>query len=241
MCHKMKIGVLSLAIGEQYKQAVKYGIRTKEMYAKKHNYKFIQDETIYDSSRPIPWSKILLIQKYLPEFDYVLWMDADTMIQDLEIKLEDIITSQSKFSCISPTLTDETKDFLVCRDNGNCINTGVWFIKNTEYSKMILQDIWNDKKNINSRYFEQTSFQNFVETNHKNLAEHTIILENYQQHLFNCSIHFYKIGMFICHCLGINNLNTLKFVMNNLYQYQEDEETKDFYEFRMKKIKEEYY
>ena len=61
--NKMKIAVCSFVIGDRYKDIVKYGIQTRINYCKKHNYDYIDDDSIYDRSRRIEWSKILIVQK----------------------------------------------------------------------------------------------------------------------------------------------------------------------------------
>ena len=88
----MKIGVLTLCIGDKYYEAVKSGIESKKAYCYKHGYDFILgSEDIYDKSRPIAWSKIKMIEKYLPKYDFVFCSDADVIIMNENIKLENFI------------------------------------------------------------------------------------------------------------------------------------------------------
>ena len=60
----MKFAILTLAIGDQYKKTVQPSQQTKKEYCARHGYEYIDDESVYDPSRPIAWSKILLIKKY---------------------------------------------------------------------------------------------------------------------------------------------------------------------------------
>jgi hypothetical protein len=87
----MKIGICSLAIGDLYKSIVSYGIKSKREYCIVQGYDFIDDETVYDKTRPIAWSKILLLKKYLCKYDYLVWLDADTMITNNYVQMQSII------------------------------------------------------------------------------------------------------------------------------------------------------
>ena len=68
------------------------GIASKRAYAAKHGYDFhYGGEDVWDRSRPIPWSKFNFIQKYLDNYDYLFWSDADAIILNDTIKLEDLL------------------------------------------------------------------------------------------------------------------------------------------------------
>ena len=66
--------------GDNYKDMVKYGIVNKQRYCKKHGLNLIQDESVIDHSRRLQWSKICMLLKILHEYDYLIWIDADTYI-----------------------------------------------------------------------------------------------------------------------------------------------------------------
>ena len=62
----MKIGIITLAIGEKFLNDIKYGRITLENYCKKHDYDLLEDiALIKEHNREIQWTKILLIQKFL--------------------------------------------------------------------------------------------------------------------------------------------------------------------------------
>ena len=81
----LKIAICTLSIGEKYKQYTRYTTQNKKIYCEKHGYTFIEDDDVYNKDKPIPWSKLLLIQKYLSDFDYIAWIDADIYIMNKEI------------------------------------------------------------------------------------------------------------------------------------------------------------
>jgi|UniRef100_A0A6C0D1M5 hypothetical protein len=217
----MKIAVCSLHIGERYKVTTKLGRDSKIKYCDKHNYDYIEDESVYDNTRPIQWSKILLLIKYLQKYDYLVWIDADTMIMNSDITLESIINTYSN-----------GKDFLACLDNGIVINTGVFFIKNTEYALSILKLIYTQTDFIYHKYWEQGAFIYLHSNNINNLINNTTILSPNMQYIFNCSIYKYKAGYFLIHFLGISNLDHLEKVMEDFYPYKKENENDYMFEHR---------
>lgn len=70
-----------------------YCIRSVERYLVKHpQYHFAVEVIPEDYDRPASWHKVVSILKHLPDHDFVLWMDADSLLvgnQDLRSLLED--------------------------------------------------------------------------------------------------------------------------------------------------------
>lgn len=64
----------------------------RNAYAKRYGYTIIKTPfELIDKSRPIAWSKLLAINKYLPDYDYVFYLDMDTVILNMDVSLESII------------------------------------------------------------------------------------------------------------------------------------------------------
>lgn len=84
-----KIAILTFCVGADYKMAMEPGLTSKRAYAAKHGYDLhIGGEDVWDHSRPIPWSKFHFILKYLADYDYLFWSDADAIILDQATSLE---------------------------------------------------------------------------------------------------------------------------------------------------------
>lgn len=65
-------------------------------YCKLHDYVYIFKNTYENKLKlPIYWKKLQLVKDILEnnDFDYVLWMDSDTLINDMTISLENILES----------------------------------------------------------------------------------------------------------------------------------------------------
>jgi len=234
-----KICVCTLSIGEKYKECTKYGHNGKRIYCKKWGYGFEDDETVYDTSRHPAWSKVRILQKCLnavdengtKKYDFVVWMDADTLVMNEDIKLE---------SFIDKYLSDDSKHFLVSRDNGYRINTGVWFLRNSEYAADILEKVWDNTTLGEQQYWEQGSFCYFHDTNQYNLRYHTVDLSTDYQKEFNCSYCFYTWGYFLVHFLYFRDPDALSVKMNEMSIYQKDNETEEEYKRRYEQIKDYY-
>jgi hypothetical protein len=224
-----KIGICSLSIGDGYREKVKLGRETKVRYCQKHKYEFIEDASVYDTNRPIAWSKILLLKKYLKYYDYLVWMDADTNIMNDEIKLEDIIDTYAG-----------NRDILVSRDISGEINTGVMFVKNTDFTHRVLDLVYAQEQFVNDKYWEQTAF-NYIYNNNidatLNIGEFSIVLSTDQQHLFNCCVGLYKEGVFLIHFYGPRDINWVEKAMNDFCPFQRDGESDDTFNARLKWIR----
>lgn len=185
----MKIAVLSLAIGDLYKKAVYPSQQTKMTYCMRHGYDYIEDDSVYDETRPIAWSKILLIRKYLPKYDYVVWIDADAMIMDLSQKIEDKLELMNG------------KDMMVLSD-WQMINTGVIFAKNTVQVIEFL-DAWYTKTDfLKSHNWEQDALVNIHSTGSDNVHNVLHVNSHRYEAQIQSYIFAYKKGHFILHLAG---------------------------------------
>lgn len=219
-----------MSIGTEYKEITKYSRENKILYAKKHGYYFIEDESIYiEGAKEIPWYKILLILKYLDKYDYIVWMDADLLVMNNEIKLEDIIEKYSNYS-------------IIC---GNCprmINTGMLFVKNNDFSKQFLMDVFNNvydpASDPSERYYnyEQGSFINLWDKNH---LESKIYIKITNPREMNSYWYNYHYGDFILHGAGIRG-EMLKYFLNRFMPDKMDFDTDESYISRIKYLKEDF-
>lgn len=223
MENRLKIGVCTLSIGNQYKQYTKYTRENKILYCKKHNYDFIDDESIYNKDKPIPWSKILQLQKYLKKYDYLVWIDADIYVMNSDVKLESFIEKYKNFD-------------IICGSDWKMINTGVFFIKNSDFSNNFLQliydNVYDPHSDTKDRYlnWEQGSFINLWDRNEmecraKIKVTNPIELNSYW---FN-----YFPGHFVLHFAGVRG-ELLSYLTRDYCPDRMDIDTDKSYDDRMK-------
>ena len=115
----------------------KFAAEINLKYANKNNYSFICEilqEPLLD--RHNTWIKIHLIKKHLPNYDYVVWIDADAIFLK-NIKIEDFIDDNIDL-IISKNPLPETKIMYTMTSTGFM----VW--KNSNWSIDTLNYIWNN-------------------------------------------------------------------------------------------------
>jgi galactosyl transferase GMA12/MNN10 family len=86
--------------------------------------------------RPASWSKILAVKHYLKDVDWVMWLDADTIITNPDIRLESLLPR----SASGP-------DFVITVDGGG-YNAGIWLMRRSEWSMAFLDRWWSMKQYI---------------------------------------------------------------------------------------------
>lgn len=106
----------------------------KQEWCDKHGYHLFDSSPYLDNSRPPSWSKIVAARRLLVEeqCDWVLWLDADTVVMNSTKRIEDFLPTPSA-----------TQDFVVTRQKSTSYNAGAWAIRNTPWSLQFLDDWWN--------------------------------------------------------------------------------------------------
>lgn len=126
---------------------VKLHNRNISDYCKKWNYEYHIKITC---KLPVYWCKMEHVLQLLEtnKYDYVMWMDSDTIINDFDTSLNSVIKYCNEKDIIIGT--DDTilsvKD-LVYRKQNNNKNAGVFLIKNSEIGKSFLQNCLNTLTN----------------------------------------------------------------------------------------------
>jgi hypothetical protein len=141
-CFCSDIVVVTMTIGERYKGVVAAGIENKMSYCKMHGYDFINCGESLDNSRPVPWTKVLLILDVMKnkQYKWIFWTDADSLIMNKNKKLEEFI--------------DDGYELIITKDL-NAINSGQFFIKNSEWSNEFLHKVYSHEEFINHHWWEQ--------------------------------------------------------------------------------------
>lgn len=131
--------ILTLAIGNDYRKCLAKGLQSKQVYADTHGYTYIQgDETHWDRTRPISWSKVSFLLSWLEKLPdgEILWLsDADVLITNPTLAFESHVLS----------LLPSDKDMLMTLDSCGHVNAGNIVMRNSEW----LRDFWK-------RVYEQT-------------------------------------------------------------------------------------
>ncbi len=153
-----------------------------EPYCRSHGYNLVKVVRTLDPSRPFAWSKIRALQQALPGSDWVVWMDADTLICNHEKRLEDFL--------------ENTKANLLIARDWNGENTGVFMLRNCPWSEAFLAE-WDQTASIVPHLWDNGAFRALWQN--PDTRANTKVFE--QQH-FNAYPFQYMPGMFLVHFAG---------------------------------------
>jgi len=194
--------ILTLAIGEDFLKALAPALDSKRTYAAKHGYTYIQGgEEFWDRKRPIPWSKVgfvLDVLGKLPEGELVFLSDADVLITNLELRLEEQVAS----------LLPAEKDLLMTIDACGHINSGNMLMRNSPW----LRDWWHRVAQqtdlLYHIWWENAAMIRLLETVSADLAKTEITTEHLR---FNAYLRglpgqpLWTPGCFLVHFAGVYN------------------------------------
>lgn len=130
---------------DPYRPVSNITIPSLGMYCARHGYEL----KVYENPpilRTIVWDRIQVILNNIDDYDWMVHFDADVLITNHNIKLEefldrDIVLSES------------------VRENGDIkLNDGVIFVKNSDRAKSILQKSW-DMNSVEGIFCAQDAFQ----------------------------------------------------------------------------------
>ena len=164
----MKIAVCSSLLGETpdaqlaYAKDMAENIDSHINYCNRHKYDYICPTSLEQVSaralteprRMFSWYKILLLQRLAQNYDYVLWLDADTRIQNMELSIETLV---AKF------MSDQ---HIALAGLSNLewvhIQFGAIIVKKSKDTYKWLETIWNQVQFLNDACWEQTAV-NYLE------------------------------------------------------------------------------
>lgn len=196
----MNFAVCSLAIGDDYKKTIWMCIQSQEEHAKRHGYTRITDETVFVPERDATWSKIPLIQKYIQNYDYIMWIDGDVLITNQDRKIEEFIS-----------LMDPSKFLFIGRDFQG-LNAGVFIIKNCPLAIDFLNDAWKRDDMARTLFHEQTAMTHLLATpkyrGQAQILPHSFInIMNAYDYRMDPKVHWLP-GDFCIHFAGIKDPTT---------------------------------
>ncbi|KAI9253223.1 galactosyl transferase GMA12/MNN10 family-domain-containing protein [Sporodiniella umbellata] len=176
----------------------------KREYALSHNYAFVARSTEFeqqslraDKRRPV-WGKVDVVQKVLPKYDWIFWMDMDAVIMNPEHTVQGILDTLRSQYPDGPRMFEENIDLVIAKPSRDkLINAGVFFMRNTEWSRQFLNEVQGFKKwyNLGSNYEQGAMWELIQLKKHKS---HVLLLDQ-DDHTFNTFPSFYKSGDFVVH------------------------------------------
>lgn len=177
--------------------------KRNEKYCNENNYEFIFSDKKY-TDKHSAFNKIFMIKELLEknECDYYVWIDADAHFCGNEYLLEHYITGH------------EDKDFIWSADITPNINTGIFIVKNSEYSKEFIQKWIRSSKTINKNWWEQGVFGYLWNNNTLDIKNHSYVYHYGRLQHFKS-----KNGQLIFHMAGTQKNERIKyseFILNKI-------------------------
>lgn len=195
---KMKIAVASAVIGKAFAFATLPGTLSRKRYCSYHGYDLQVIKQSLDPERAPAWSKIKLLQNILPNYDWVFWSDADSIIKNLNIPLTQFI--------------DEDFSFIVTKD-ARAMNTGEFLIKNTPTMLKLLHEIYEEIDHTKLKGWEQFALLAHLKAHPEYLSEFKFLHQRdlnsylYEEHEDHPGT--YQKGDFVLHFPGIGSRTEL--------------------------------
>jgi hypothetical protein len=115
-------------------------VNVRSLYCRRHNYTLLNGNKLIDKSRPTAWSKLLILEHYFRSgaYDYLFYLDMDTVIMNPSVTLESFIdASARKFDIV---ITEDT----------NGLNTGVMLMRNSPWTLWFLRTAWEQSQLVDS-------------------------------------------------------------------------------------------
>ncbi|KAG0038761.1 hypothetical protein BGZ82_010917 [Podila clonocystis] len=189
----------------------------KRAYAKRHGYDFVARSAEFAQEdfrgRKLVWGKIGAIQKTLPHYKWLLWMDMDAIVANIDKDVRDIIrlaeASEREDIEISMIVARPIKDKM--------LNAGVMLIKNTDWSRRFFNEVQRRKDWYRrSPSFEQGAIWEVMQEDRWKSGYH---LFDKDDHTMNTFPKYYNDGDFIIHfapagCPAVAVIEALDKIMN---------------------------
>jgi len=124
----LRKNVCILTLEDRDEEYVKCHNESVTNYCNKHGYTYIFQKK-YNSNLPIYWHKLLFVRDHLSEYDYVMWLDSDTIIYDDNIRLEVLLNDKHIYlgSTYPGTIFSE-------------YNAGIFIIRNSPEGHSFIND-----------------------------------------------------------------------------------------------------
>lgn len=206
-----RFAILTLAIGADFRRDLADCLSSKESYAAKHGYTYIQaGEEFWDRSRPIAWSKIPFLLDFFKtkaaDYDYIWFSDADVYITNQDIPLT-AISSQMPASA----------DLLLNVDAWHNVNSGNMLMRlsgsSTAWLIDYFQRVWNRTSDLYHIWYENKAM---IDEYEGQPSDKSHIFFNRNHKLFNAYLNgrdgepLWEPADFLVHFAGIYNTTVMK-------------------------------
>lgn len=137
--------IVSLGAGPQ-ERLLGLAARSFRPYAKRHGYDLHLHTEGVDDSRPLPWSKVRLLQRLQDDYDVLLWLDADLVIVDQRVDLAGELDPARFLGLVEHQVA-----------GGRFPNSGVMALQTGPACRAFLEDVWAQDDLVEHRWWENAA------------------------------------------------------------------------------------
>ena len=125
-----RIAVATVCIGPAGER-MEFVVRHFARYCRRHEYALEVQRTLLDPTRSATWNKVLFISRLLDAYDFVFWMDLDSLFTDPARRIEQAVHRLEALQ----------RDVLVSGDS-NVMNAGHMLFRASAWSRAFLRDVY---------------------------------------------------------------------------------------------------
>jgi hypothetical protein len=207
------IFIATLAIGEDFKKKLAPALKSKEAYAKRNGYTYLQaDEAVWDRTRPIAWSKVGFVNSILSRVPdgTIIWLsDADVLITNPLLRLEDHVL---------PLLPSD-KDILLTMDACGHLNSGNMILRASKWTRDFWLRVDSQTDCTYHIWWENAAIIKLMESSNTDREKIEVTAEHTR---FNAYLQglpeqpLWKPGDFLIHFAGIYDLNRMERLIRDI-------------------------
>lgn len=178
-----------------YKEISELTLPNFVKYSNKHSLDFYKSEQQFVDDKYIYWNKLLLIQKFLPLYDWVFYIDIDCLIVNSDKKVEDLIDNQYSIIIGENYNPDDWY-----KDSKTNLEMGTIFFKNSPITFEILNEMCKSPYDLSHPWQDQYQFMKLLRNNQ--LWDKSV--KKIDANLINTIGKYFKTAdeTFIYHCAG---------------------------------------
>ncbi|KAI9319263.1 galactosyl transferase GMA12/MNN10 family-domain-containing protein [Dichotomocladium elegans] len=172
----------------------------KRKYAERHGHSFVarSAEFAQQRGRKTVWGKVDAVEKVLPKYDWIFWMDMDAVIMNADRSLHELLDDLKARYPGGPDAFDANVDLIAAKPRKDpMLNAGVFYLKNTAWSRKFLRDV----QGVTEWYTKGPSYEQGamwkIMTEPEN-EDHVFVLVD-DDHTMNTFPQRYQPGDFIVH------------------------------------------
>ncbi len=145
--------ICSLATGD-YRSLLARSAVSFERYAARWGWDLVLSTEEISQGRPSSWGKLPLIRSLMDDYEWVLWLDADVVIVDLEADISREIENGKNLYVVEHSYMG----YLRGRpERQHTANAGVMLLRSCEWSRSLLDEMWARDRYIGHRWWENAA------------------------------------------------------------------------------------